>query len=439
MAKPKFQLRTPAATSPTLILLIYRFGDEKFVYSTGESIHPDNWDKATMRAKTNLKSNPTLLTANKETNLQLDRYQLKITEILASLKATNQPPSIELLRSEMDKEFLKDTHPRRVAEEVKKLTMLPWIDNWIKTVKHTRETPPRPIKPRTVKKYEATLKILQSFASDKRKGKLDWDGVDMDFYFDLTEYLRDSYNHTQNTIGKHITIVKLFLREAVDAGVTTNLIHENRKFAAPKEAVEHIYLNEAELELITKLDLSRKPSLDRVRDLFLIGCYTALRFSDFTVLKPENIITTSTGGRALKINTFKTSQTVVVPIHPTVEAILQKYENNLPRAISNQKMNEYLKDIGEAAELKTPVQITEIIGGKPVQTSVPKYKKISSHTARRSAATNMYLAGIPSISIMKITGHKTESVFMKYICIDAEQNANLMMQHEYFRPKMKVV
>jgi len=229
------------------------------------------------------------------------------------------------------------------------------------------------------------------------------------------------------------------LREGVDAGVNTNLTHENKRFAAPHEEVEHIYLTDGELESITKLDLSKSPRLDRVRDLFLIGCYTALRFSDFTAIKPENIITTSTGARAVKINTFKTSQTVIIPIHPTVEAILAKYENHLPRAISNQKMNKYLKDIGEAAEIKTPVQITKTIGGARVQTSVPKYKKISSHTARRSGATNMFLAGVPSLAIMKITGHKTESVFMKYICIDEEVNANILMQHDYFKPKMRVV
>jgi len=51
----------------------------------------------------------------------------------------------------------------------------------------------------------------------------------------------------------------------------------------------------------------------------------------------------------------------------------------------------------------------------------------------------MYLAGVPSLAIMQITGHKTESVFMKYICIDAEQNANLMMQHDFFKPKLRVV
>jgi len=437
MAKPKFQLRSPAATSPTLIFLVYRFGDRKFVYSTGESIHPDQWDNAAQRAKTNLRGNKSQLESNKAVNLQLERYHVKISEILTGLQAAKETPTIEFLRSEMDKEFLKDTHPRRVANE--KPTLLKWVDNWIANVKFTRETPPKPINPRTLLKYRTTLKILQEFSKEKRRNKLDFDGINLDFYFDFTEHLQKTRNLAQNTVGKYITVLKLFLREAVEAGVTTNTIHENRKFAVPTEDVEHIFLNDAELDMIYKLDLNNKPALDRVRDLFLIGCYTALRFSDFSNIRPENIITTSKGGRALKINTFKTQQTVIIPIHPRVEEILAKYENNLPKAISNQKMNVYLKKIGEEAEIKTLVEITKTIGGKRVQTTVPKYKLITTHTARRTGATNMYLAGVPSLSIMKITGHKTESVFMRYINVDAEQNADLMMQNKYFKPKLKVV
>jgi integrase len=434
MAKPKFQLRAPAATTPTLILLVYRFGDNKFVYSTGESIHPDNWDKATQRAKTNLKGNKTQLENNKATNLQLERYSVKLTEILSALSAAKQQPAVDFLRGEMDKEFKKH-QPRE------KSTFFEWFDNWIANVKLTRENPPKPINKRTTLKYRTTLKTLQDFANLKRKGKLNFDDIDLDFYGDFVEYLAKEKNHTPNTVGKYIKTLKTMMREAFDAGITTNQAIEKRKFAAPKEPVEHIYLTEAELDKLYNLNLSKKPSLDRVRDLFLIGSFTALRFSDFTAIKPENIITTSTGGRALKIKTMKTGKKVIIPIHPRVEEILAKYDNNIPRPISNQKMNDYLKDIAkmEEAGLQSPVEITKMVKGTAVKTAVPKWQLVTTHTARRSGATNMYLAGIPAISIMKITGHKTESVFMKYICIDEEQNANLLMQHDYFRPKMKIV
>jgi integrase len=433
MAKPGFFLREPKATNPTLILLIYKLpGGKNFKYSTGESVHPDFWDKSTQRAKTNLRGNPTQLAANKSINLQLDRYMIKITEVLAALQAVKEQPTVEYLKDELNKEFLKE--PPKT-----KTSMFDWIENWIETTKLTRERKPKPISPKTKTKYRITLKHMRGFANLKRKGKLTFEDIDLEFYGDFVEYLTQELNHTPNTIGKNIKVVKIFMREAFEAGATTNVEVEKRKFASMSEEVEHIYLTEGELTAIAELDLIRKPALDRTRDLFLIGCHTALRFSDFTTIRPENIITTSGGGRALKINTRKTSKTVIIPIHPTVEAILSKYDNNLPRAISNQKMNVYLKDIAALAGINSPVEITKTIGGKRVQTTLPKYAMVTSHTARRSGATLMYLAGIPAISIMKVTGHKTEAAFMRYICIDEEENAKLLMQHDYFRPKMKIV
>jgi len=422
MAKPGFYLKNAKATNPTLVFLIHKLpGGKNFKYSTGESVHPSQWDKATQRTKTNLRGNPAQLIRNKETNMQLERYNLKFTEILAGIKAANEQPTVEKLRELMDKDFLKANHPRRMEEAAKRPTLLTFIEKWINTVKFTRENPPRPISKRTLMKYKTTMKLLRAFADDKRRGKLDFDGIDMDFYFDFMEYLQTTQLHGQNTVGKHIKVVKLFMREAVDAGLTTNITHENRRFAATSEEVEHIYLTEGELTAIAELDLSNKPSLDRVRDLFLIGAFTALRFSDFTTIRPENIITTSDGGKALKINTRKTGQKVVIPIHSTVERILEKYDSQLPRAISNQKMNVYLKEIAALAGITSPFEITKTIGGKRVQTTLPKWRLVTTHTARRSGAT------------------QTEAAFMRYICISEEDNAKLLMQHDYFRPKMKIV
>ena len=110
--------------------------------------------------------------------------------------------------------------------------------------------------------------------------------------------------------------------------------------------------------------------MDRVRDLFLIGCCTGLRFSDLSLLSSDNIDK---------------------PI------LLQRTKGTLTYA-----------------ETK------------------PKYDLVTSHTARRSFATNAYLAGLPPISIMKITGHKTESSFMKYIKISEKENAIQLKGHEFF-------
>jgi integrase len=432
MAAPKFQLRKPTSETETLIFLVYRFQNQKLVYSTGESILPTHWDNETQRAQNNIRGNKTLADSLKSINFQLERYVSKIEEILSSWKIQKIQPTVEGIRVELDKDFKKETATR-------KTDLIGFIDNYINTVKFTRTTPPKPINKRTLQKYRTTLKVLQDFSDTKRKGKLDFNDIDMGFYYDFVEFLQKDYHHTTNTIGKHIQTLKVFLRESTEAGVNTFLGFENRKFAAISEGVEHIYLTESELTKLWELDLTRNKRLEAVRNLFLIGCYTALRFSDFTTIKPENIIESETG-KALKIKTFKTNQLVYVPLHWRVESIMNKYDNQLPRAISNQKMNDYLKELGLMARIDTPFEINKTKGGLRFSETRPKHELITTHTARRSAATNMFKAGIPSISIMKLTGHTTEAVFLKYINVSEEENAMMLMGHEYFtNGRMKAV
>jgi site-specific recombinase XerD len=433
MATSLFFLREPKSTNETLIQLIYRLPDgKKFKYSTGESVNPVFWDKKSQRAFTNLKRNPEQLEKNKSINFQLDRYSMKLTEVLSTIKTQGQPLTSEALRGELDKEFKKDLPSR-------KTDLFGFIENFIETVKFTRTTPIKPINELTKKKYRTTLKLLRDFADKTHKGKLDFNDIDLEFYQDFIEFLQKEHNHGTNTIGKYIQTLKVFLREAIEKGLSTNIKFESRKFATIRENVEHIYLTESELTQLYELDLTSNKRLEAVRDLFIIGCYTALRFSDFTTIRPENIIETESG-KALKITTYKTKQLVYVPLHWRVEVILQKYENHLPRAVSNQKMNDYLKELGKLAGIDSPFETTKTKAGLMVSKTQPKYELITTHTARRSAATNMFKAGIPSISIMKVTGHKTESVFLKYINVSERENAMLLMGHEYFtKGRMKAV
>uniref|UniRef100_UPI0025FE39B2 tyrosine-type recombinase/integrase n=1 Tax=uncultured Mucilaginibacter sp. TaxID=797541 RepID=UPI0025FE39B2 len=132
----------------------------------------------------------------------------------------------------------------------------------------------------------------------------------------------------------------------------------------------------------------------------------------------------------------------IVPIHKYVREIMKKYkgltENSLPPTISNQKMNEYLKDVAKKAEFNELISLQYTKAGKEVITNVPKHDLISSHTARRSFATNMYLDNFPTISIMAITGHTTESSFMKYIRVTPKEHAEKLKQH-WNEPLLKAV
>jgi integrase len=163
-----------------------------------------------------------------------------------------------------------------------------------------------------------------------------------------------------------------------------------------------------------------------------------LRFSDYSRIKKEHI-QENNGRKYIDMITKKTGERVIIPIRWELDEILKKYKYDIPKTYE-QKVNKYIKEIGEIAEINDNIELESTKGGLKVNQVIPKYKLIKTHTARRSGATNMYLAGIPTIDIMKITGHKKESSFLRYICIDKEQTATNLANHKYFnQSKMNVV
>jgi integrase len=161
--------------------------------------------------------------------------------------------------------------------------------------------------------------------------------------------------------------------------------------------------------------------LERVRDLFLIGAYTGLRFSDFSRIH-SNHIETVEGNTILNITTQKTGQYVSIPLMPIPLSLLRKYNFEAPK-ISNQKMNEYLKELGQLAGMTGKMLVTGSKGGKREDTTAEKWQKLTTHVCRRSFATNFYRDNVPINVLMKITGHATERQFMQYIAIDGKMNA----------------
>jgi integrase len=134
----------------------------------------------------------------------------------------------------------------------------------------------------------------------------------------------------------------------------------------------------------------------------------------------------------IRVFTQKTEQTVTIPVKTVVREILDKYKGEPPKGISNQKMNDYLKELGKLAGLNQEVIIRTRKGGVRKEETFPKFELITTHTARRSFATNAYNAKIPSKSIMGITGHKTEREFLKYIKLSSDEHAILMAENPFF-------
>jgi len=162
------------------------------------------------------------------------------------------------------------------------------------------------------------------------------------------------------------------------------------------------------------------------RAKFIIGAYTGLRVSDFNNLNDVNI-----GGRYLTITAKKTGQKIITPINSRARELIDTVDVFAP--LSDQFINRAIKEIARAAGIVEPVEVVKYIAGRRVHNVFEKWELISSHTARRSFATNAYKAGVPTIAIMKITGHTTEKSFLRYIKISKEENAELMAEHPFFR------
>ncbi len=297
--------------------------------------------------------------------------------------------------------------------------------------------------------YLQTYNCLKDFSHDKNR-KVDFDTMDAEFISDWIAYMEKikivwdadgnkttMYGFSANNIGKHVKNLKHVLNEASSPEIGVNKSMYYKRFRILREETEAIYLSEGELEELFNLDLGEDKNLEGVRDLFLVGCWTGLRFSDFTNIQAKDI-----QGEMIHIRTQKTGAAVVIPIHWMVQRIMGRYMdrgNNLPPSISNVKMNKQLKELGKKMEsLRREVEITYTKAGKQITTRRPRYEMLTTHTARRSFATNMYKAGVPTITIMRITGHKTEGNFLRYIKVTPDEHAYILKS--YFKgPKLKAV
>ena len=168
---------------------------------------------------------------------------------------------------------------------------------------------------------------------------------------------------------------------------------------------------------ISKLDCSSDLELEKVKDFFVIGCYTGLRFSDISRIKPEYI-----NDGLLQIRQKKTSGKVIVPLRPLAKAVLKKYDYFSPN-VTSFVFNKRIKELGELANINIPIELQHKRGSIKESKTYKKYELISSHTCRRSFCTNAYLDGIDVQLIMKISGHKTEKAFRRYLKLSSLEAA----------------
>ena len=273
------------------------------------------------------------------------------------------------------------------------------------------------------RKYHNLAKKLAEFESH-RGVELMTDSMTLPVMEDFVHYLNNTYSYRPSTVCSFYGFLLVVLKRADALGHAVNFEFKDVKIR--NEEGFAVSLSEDELLKLHQLK-ALSDEAKAVRDLFLIGCCTGLRFSDYSRLSAEHF-----KADIISIRTKKTKASVQIPVHWMIREVIERNNGNLPKVKSAQAFNTCIKRICKTAKINQSVLIEQTKGSKLVRNRVKKYELICSHTARRSFATNLYLRGVSPAKIMLITGHETESSFFRYIRIGKEENAKELASHPFF-------
>jgi len=269
--------------------------------------------------------------------------------------------------------------------------------------------------------YQTTYRMLERYFGTSAPT---FNDIDLIFYDKFGRWMITIGDLSMGSISNQWKHIKHIMRLAYSRGE-----HKNdafKSFTRKEEASDNIALTNKEIRKIEKVLLSDQ--LDKVRDWFLVQCYTGVAFVDIMKVNSSNIT-----GRMLSYRREKNDETANVPVHPKVAEILKKYKGTLPKIISNQKYNDYLKIMCKTAKITDTFNSRITKGGKKVKSVNPRWKEVSSHTGRRTFATQLVLKGIPVHLIMLMTGHKTLNSFDKYVKLRDLQGKMELSKLKFFK------
>jgi integrase len=276
--------------------------------------------------------------------------------------------------------------------------------------------------------YDAIIKHIDAFSVE-----FDCDiytnSVTAEFLDDFIIYLEDQGLRHNTIVGYIQKIQTLVRRAAMYNYAVDNTYNEIDLETEPTNAV-FLSMNEITRIYYYKfVNQDKRMAKERIRDLFVLGCLTALRYSDYSTLTAENL-----QDRYIVKRTKKTNVDVKVPAHDYVLEIFAKYHGCIPCKLCIQYFNKYLKVIMKEIGLTDKITYSFTKGGRLQTVTKEKWQLISSHTARRSAATNMYLTGrMKTLEIMRLTGHRTEQNFFRYIRLTNDDTARSISGDMFFR------
>jgi len=393
--------------SPAVVYIRLRDGRTLDIKAkTNYHIDPINWDDLEQRpTKKALKE---IHIANLDTDLKDLKNDL--------LKEYNRCKGKKVVDADWLRNFInppqeQEKHPDKLVD---------YIDTFIEFKKAD-------VKSSTVTKCNVIKHLLMRYEKET-KTTLYIRDIDAKFKMDFEKYCI-KVGYAPNTTSRKIRFIKTFCRHAKANGVETHYQLDSIK--AKYHKVENIYLDEKEIAAIEKIESTKlTEGLENARDWLLISCYCGQRVSDFLRFDKSMIRYEKNKAGELKplieFTQVKTEKIMTIPLHKKIIEIMKKYDGNFPRKISDQKYNEHIKKVCEAAEIDEPTNGT--LFDHETKTKItkdyPKHKLVSSHIGRRSFASNNY-GKIPTSFLMYITGHTTEAMFLTYI---GKSNKDIAME-----------
>ncbi len=409
MATSSFYVRKNKNIATIIFRFSYKRGVSPFRKSTGEQIPADAWDTNKQKVKDKVST----FAYSGKINERLEKIQKHFEE-----KVKGEDISIPFL----EKLWLS-------IDDRKGISFLEFCQKhyeWAKVNNNPRTK--KPYSEGTLKKYNGAINKFEEFIQNKFQ--VSFKNLDQHFHTEFIKYYEEK-GLADNTIGTDLKNIKVFAKAASKEHPVNNFILSD-EFYLPSNETIAVYCDESEIQRIYDFIPEKDYQLN-ARNWFIIGCWTGLRISDwhrvkeikedYITIKPEK--TKNTSGK-----------TVVIPVHWQIKEIIKKY--GMPRKIKSQNFNVYIKEVFEEAGFKSYSYGSkmESIGKDSKDHEImrkkvgnfPKWQLISSHTCRRSFATNNYLMGIDTLTIMNITGHTTEKNFLKYIRVTPTQHADRLRE-----------
>lgn len=389
--KVKFYLSKKTNAGNNAIRCFIREYNQTLTLNTGEKIKPELWDKKTCRANLRKTKDKILKGSLNSLNHYLDAFENKIFDIIRSVRKKEFNAGFTKIADEIKKQFDK-----------REDTLYSIFDEFL-TIKKTKVTKA------AMQKFQRIKLLLEDYQKTKRT-RLSLEKVTTKLFLDkFFSFLVTDKNQLNNTAYKNIQFLRTFLNWANTSGYTTNTNY--KAFKSKTEKNEVIYLTKDELDILYNMKIDNE-RLARVRDLFVYQCSTGVRYSDIQNISREDIY-----GATWKFVAQKTHQLLEIPLSEYALSILTKYKDYpqpLP-AISNQRMNTYIKELCKLAGIDSTVKTVKFQGNERIENTYKKYEVIGTHTARRTFISLSLEKGIPADVVMAITGHSTYKMMQRYL------------------------